>query len=96
MHGLTWVFFVGIFAGQMGWLLSSTQVERWLRENDPSFEPPGILGRLFIGRLFTSFGPMSRYSELRRERKEPTTLVTVFWAGFATSIVSVIALLTTL
>jgi hypothetical protein len=96
MRDQVWPFFILMFAGQMGWLLASTSAEKWLRENDPSFEPAGFLGRLFIGRLFTSFGPMSRYGKLRRERGEPTTLVIVFWVGFAVSILALIGLLLSL
>jgi hypothetical protein len=96
MRDQFWIFFVVMFAGQMGWLLSATMAEKWLKENDPDFEPPSALSRIFIGRLITSFGPMARYGRLRRERNEPATLVAVFWGGFAISILAVIALLASL
>jgi hypothetical protein len=96
MHDATWGFFVLMFLGQMGWLIAATSCERWLRENDPSFQPPGFAARFFIGRLFTSFGPMSRYAELRKKRNEPTTLVMVFWGGFVVSIIGVIGIFASL
>src|SRR5579871_911652 len=90
------VFFISfplIFGGQIAWLIASERAKTWLTENDPTFQREGVLARMFIGRLFTSFGPMSRYAALRRERGESTTLTTVFWAGFATSMLGVVVLL---
>ncbi len=96
MGDVVWVFFAFVFGGQMVWLIASSIGEKWLRENDPTFQPPGFAARFFIGRLFTAFGPMARYGALRRERGEKTTLVAVFWSGFAVSILSVIGLLVTI
>jgi hypothetical protein len=78
-----------VVGGQIAWLVASERAKAWLTENDPTFEREGVLARMFIGRLFTSFGPMSRYADMRRERGESTTLTTVFWAGFATSMLGV-------
>jgi hypothetical protein len=93
------VFYIGfplLFGGQIAWLIASERAKAWLTANDPTFEREGVMARLFIGRLFTSFGPMSRYAALRRERGEPTTLNTVFWAGFATSMLGLVVILSLL
>ncbi len=87
-----YVSFPLIFGGQIAWLIASERAKAWLKENDPTFQREGVLARMFIGRLLTSFGPMSRYAALRRERGESTTLTTVFWAGFATSMLGIVVL----
>jgi hypothetical protein len=81
-----------ICGGQFAWLIASERAKAWLTANDPTFQREGLMARLFIGRLLTSFGPMARYAALRRERGESTTLTTVFWAGFATSMLGVVVL----
>ncbi len=96
MHDYVWGLFVVMFLGQMTWLIAATMAEKWLRENDPAFEPPGFAARFFIGRLFTSFGPMNRYVQLRKERGEPGTLAVAFWIGFAISILGVIGIFASL
>lgn len=93
MRDAIWVFFALIFVGQMCWLIPSEMAQKWLRENDPTFVPPGVAARLFIGRLFTAFGPMARYRALRSEKGQPTTLVTIFWSGFAVSMLALIGVL---
>jgi hypothetical protein len=88
-----YISFPVIFGGQIAWLIASERAKAWLIENDPTYQREGVFARMFIGRLLTSFGPMARYGALRRGRNEPTTLVTVFWGGFATSLLGVALLL---
>ena len=82
-----------ILAGQLCWLFSAEAAKKWLAENDPSFQKPGLLANAFLGRLITSFGPMARYGALRRERNEPNTLVLLFWGGFGVSMIGLAFLL---
>jgi hypothetical protein len=84
-----YISFPLIFGGQIAWLIASERAKTWLVENDPTYQREGVFARMFIGRLLTSFGPMSRYTAMRRGRGEPTTLSAVFWAGFATSMLGV-------
>jgi len=90
MTGTFWIGLALMMGGQVMWLIASERVKSWLADNDPSFEREGVLARLFIGRLFTSFGPVARYTSMRRERGEDTTLTMVFWAGFLLSLVGIV------
>lgn len=55
-----------------------------------------MITRMFIGRLFTSIGPVNRYAKLRRERGESTTVFWVFWLGWGGSVAAALFLLLTL
>ena len=90
--GLRWACTGGVLSGVRGWLLSADRAMKWLITNDPSFEPPGMISRLFVGRLFTSFGPMMRYAQLSKEKGESSNLVALFWGGFAFSICGVVVI----
>ena len=93
MRETWWIGLVMIVAGQLTWLLSAEKAIKWLVENDPGFEPPGMASRLFIGRLLTSFGPMVRYGKLSQEKGVSSSLVPMFWGGFAFSLLGVVVLI---
>jgi hypothetical protein len=86
-----WITMVFMIGGMLTWSIAAEIAKGWLVKNDPHYEPPGIMARMFIGRLFTAFGPVSRYATLRREQGLPTTASTVFYVGLVTSFGGLIA-----
>lgn len=93
---LIWSCFAVAMVGALTWQGTAIGVEAWLRKNDPTFQPPGVLSRLFLGRLFTVFPQMKTYKQIREERGESTTAVTVFWVGFIAALVGLLAFLASL
>lgn len=89
MRTLDLALYLGLplmIGGLIAWNVAAEIVKAWLRKNDPNYTPPSVMAKMFIGGLFTAIGPVKSYARLRRERGEPTTAASVFWAGIAISI----------
>jgi hypothetical protein len=80
-------------AGHLCWFIASERAKAWLESNDPTYQRPGFASNFFMGRLFNSFGPVSRYGSQRRARGESTSVVAAFWGGFALSMAGLVAFL---
>ena len=56
-----------VAGGAMAWQGSAIHIEQYLTNNDDTYEPPGFLSRMFIGRLFSTLPVLGRYAEVRSE-----------------------------
>ena len=79
-------------AGAMSWQLAALHIERWLSTHDPTYEPPSVLARMFIGRLFSTLGSVGRYTELRAEHNLPPYGAYAFWGGLALALLGLFGL----
>jgi hypothetical protein len=86
-----WVFVGAIVAGLSARMIASAVVVAWLKKKDPSYKPPGIPGYFLM-----SYWPIARYSQLRRERGESTSVATVFWISGAVGLLALIGLFASL
>jgi len=89
MKTLDLALYVGLplmIAGLICWNIGAEIAKAWLRKNDPAYQEPSAMAKMFIGGLFTAIGPVKSYARLRRERNESTTAASMFWWGIATSV----------
>ena len=75
-----------MIGGLICWNIGAEIAKAWLRKNDPSYQPPSAMAKMFIGGLFTSIGPVGSYARQRRALGQSTTAATAFWAGIAASL----------
>src|SRR5258705_9235140 len=89
MRTLDLALYLGLplmIGGLICWNIGAEIAKAWLRKNDPMYQEPSAVAKMFIGGLFTAIGPVKSYARLRRERNESTSAATMFWAGIATSL----------
>jgi hypothetical protein len=96
MRTLDMALYIGLplmIGGLICWNIGAEIAKAWLRKNDPMYQEPSALAKMFIGGLFTAIGPVKSYARLRRERNEPTTAASLFWWGIAASVSGLVVFL---
>jgi hypothetical protein len=83
------VFIGGALAARIGGYMA----RQWLMTNAGWQESFGDRALRYFFGIFTDIGPVQKYAELRRARDQPTTVATVFWVGFAATMVGIVALI---
>lgn len=63
--------------------LGAVHIESYLAKNDDEHEPLGVMARMFLGRLFTTFPLLGRYAEFREMEGKPAVGAWGFWGGLA-------------
>ena|SRR6185436_5657696 len=89
MRTLDLAMYLGLplmIGGLICWNVGAEIAKAWLRKNDPSYEAPSALAKMFIGGLFTSIGPVRSYARQRQALNQPAGAATAFWLGIATSL----------
>src|SRR5689334_23287647 len=78
---MIWLFMAPVFLGMITMVICGSLAKSWLEKNT-GYQASRVAA-FFLGPLLTSFGPVKHYTEIRKQRGEPTTLATVFWIGTA-------------
>jgi hypothetical protein len=75
-----------MIGGMICWNVGAEIAKAWLRKNDPTYQAPSTMAKMFIGGLFTSIGPVKSYARQRQALNQPSGAATAFWLGLATSL----------
>ncbi len=78
LFGVIGVMVVGSLAAQ----LSAAHIQQYLTTHDETHQPPGILSKLFIGPLLSTFPVVGRYREVREANGHSALPAGIFMGGF--------------
>ncbi|MEZ4321669.1 MAG: hypothetical protein R3F61_29615 [Myxococcota bacterium] len=90
------VLIAPLMCGAMCWQMSALHIETWLAANDPDHEPPGVLAKMFLGKLFTTLPLLGRYTELREAQELAPVGVYGFWGGLAVTLIGLVVFIASL
>ena len=91
MDSLVYTLIAVMVVGSASSQFAAAHIQQYLTTHDDTYEPPGVLSKMFVGSLFSTLPVVSRYRRVREENGQGAWPAGVFLGGFGLSIVGLLA-----